>query len=63
LVPNEEKTKGNDEAYLKSELSFQEAIESFTVRTTVRVIDPLVGTHNISRAGFDNILERPEKVS
>lgn len=45
--------------YLEAKLSFQYAVERLAVLAAIRVVNPLVGAHNVSSASMHGILERP----
>lgn len=47
--------------YLEAELSLQYAVERLAVLAAIRVVNPLIGAHDVSSASVHGILERPVK--
>lgn len=47
--------------YLETQLCFQQAVLCLAIRAPVGVVDAIVRTHNVPRAGFDSVLEGPKR--
>lgn len=50
-------------AYLEAEFRFEDAVQSFAVGASVRIVYAIVRTHDVATTRMDSILEGPSRQS